>query len=158
MTIGKTSLIMKDREKGPIVTNYRPITCLPLMWKLLMSVLLKRNGLLVDEQKGCKKRSRDMNDQLLIDKMIMRNCKRRSCGLAMAGIDYRKAYDLVPHTWLLKCMNLLGTASNMVTLLKNSMNVSRTDLTSGKHVLGEVRIKEGYFWVTARLLYYLYWP
>ena len=30
---------MKDTEKGPIVSNFRPITCLPLMWKLLTSVL-----------------------------------------------------------------------------------------------------------------------
>ena len=152
MTRGKTSLIMKDREKGPIVNDFRQITCLPLMWKLLTSVLaetmydhLERNGLLVNEQKGCRKRSRGTKDQLLIDKMIMRNCKRRSCGLAMAWIDYRKAYDLVPHTWLLKCTNLFGIASNMVSLLKNSMNMWRTDLTSGKHVFGEVRIKRRIF-------------
>ena len=95
------------------MTNFRPTTCLPLMWKLLTSVLaeaiyehLERNGFLVDEQKGCRKRSRGTKGQLLVDKMIMRNCKRRSCILGMAWSDCRMAYDLVPHTWLLKCMNL----------------------------------------------------
>ena len=152
MTRGKTSLIMKDKEKGPIVSNFRPITCLPLMWKLLTSVLsdamyehLEGKGLLVDEQKGCRRKSRGTKDQLLIDKMVMRSCKRRLCGLGMAWIDYRKAYDLIPHTWLLKCMNMFGLASNMVSLLENSMNTWRTELTSGKNVFGEVPIKRGIF-------------
>ena len=152
MTRGKTSLMMKDTEKGPIVSNFRPITCLPLMWKLLTSVLadamyehLDGKGLLVDEQKGCRRKSRGTKDQLLIDKMVMRSCKRRLCGLGMAWIDYRKAYDLIPHAWLLKCMNMFGVASNMISLLENSMNTWRTDLTSGKSVFGEVRIKRGIF-------------
>ena len=143
---------MKDTEKRPIVSNFRPITCLPLMWKLLTSVLadamyehLDGKGLLVDEQKGCRRKSRGTNDQLLIDKMVMRSCKRRLCGLGMAWIDYRKAYDLIPHTWLLKCMNMFGATSNMISLLENSMNTWRTDLTSGESVFGEVRIKRGIF-------------
>ena len=55
--------------------------------------------------------------------MVMRPCKRRSCGLGMAWIDYRKAYDFAPHTWLLKYMNLFGIAGNRVSLLKNSVNM-----------------------------------
>ena len=38
-----------------------------------------------------------------------------------------------------------GIAGNMVSLLKNSLNMRRTDLTSGKHVFGEVRIRRGIF-------------
>ena len=40
---------------------------------------------------------------------------------------------------------MFGVASNMISLLENSMNTWRTDLTSGKNVLGEVRIKRGIF-------------
>ena len=32
LTRGKTSLLQKDRSKGNVASNYRPITCLPLMW------------------------------------------------------------------------------------------------------------------------------
>ena len=35
-------------------------------------------------QKGCRRKSRGTKDQLLIDKMVMRSCKRRLCGLGMA--------------------------------------------------------------------------
>ena len=35
MTKGKSTLIQKDTRKGTIPSNYRPITCLPIMWKIL---------------------------------------------------------------------------------------------------------------------------
>ena len=35
MTYGRTVLCQKDPAKGNSVENFRPITCLPLMWKLL---------------------------------------------------------------------------------------------------------------------------
>jgi hypothetical protein len=39
MTKGRTCLILKDRSKGGLVSNDRPITCLPLMWKLLTGII-----------------------------------------------------------------------------------------------------------------------
>ena len=36
LTRGRTSLLQKDKSKGNVASNYRPITCYPLMWKLLM--------------------------------------------------------------------------------------------------------------------------
>jgi hypothetical protein len=38
MVKGRTVLIQKDKSKGTVVGNYRPIACLPLMWKLLTSI------------------------------------------------------------------------------------------------------------------------
>ena len=42
MTNGRTELCQKDPVKGNSVENVRPITCLPLMWKL--QVLFQRIG------------------------------------------------------------------------------------------------------------------
>ena len=39
MTYGRTILCQKDPAKGNAVENYRPITCLPLMWKLLTGMI-----------------------------------------------------------------------------------------------------------------------
>ena len=39
LSTGKTALIMRDREIGDDVTNLRPITCLPLMWKIFTGIL-----------------------------------------------------------------------------------------------------------------------
>ena len=57
MTTGRTLLCLKDPKQGCLVSNFRPITCLPLMWKLLTGVLaeelyhpLDENQLLPVEQ------------------------------------------------------------------------------------------------------------
>eukprot|EP00112_Aurelia_sp_Birch-Aquarium-sp1_P022216 Seg6175.2 transcript_id=Seg6175.2/GoldUCD/mRNA.D3Y31 product="hypothetical protein" protein_id=Seg6175.2/GoldUCD/D3Y31 len=42
VTKGRTVLIQKDKSKGIESSNFRPITCLPLVWKLL-------TGLITDE-------------------------------------------------------------------------------------------------------------
>ena len=38
-TKGRTALVQKDKRKGNIASNYRPVTCLPLMWKLLSDLI-----------------------------------------------------------------------------------------------------------------------
>ena len=35
LTRRRTSLLQTDRSNSNVESNYRPITCLPLMWKLL---------------------------------------------------------------------------------------------------------------------------
>ena len=62
MTKGTTVLIQTDQAKGSQVSNYRPIACLPIMWRLFTGILgeklyvhLERNGLLTDDQKGRRK-------------------------------------------------------------------------------------------------------
>ena len=66
-----TVLLLKDKSKGNKVSNYRPITCLPLMWKLLTGTAadeiynhLEGIYLLPEEQKGCRRNSRGSKDQL----------------------------------------------------------------------------------------------
>ena len=152
MTKGRTVLLLKDIKKGNIVSNYRPITCLPLMWKLLTGMIaedmythLEGRGVLPEEQKGCKKGSRGTNDLLYIDQQILREVKRRKKNLATAWIDYKKAYDNVPHSWIQECLRLFGIADNVVSLLDQSMKTWKTELTSGNEVLGEVEIKRGIF-------------
>ena len=39
LTKGRTGLLQKDKSKGNIASNYRPITLFPLMWKLLSGVI-----------------------------------------------------------------------------------------------------------------------
>ena len=152
MTLGKTILCQKDPAKGNEVSNFRPISCLPLMWKLMISILadgmyayLDENSLLPSEQKGCKKRSRGTKDQLLIDQMVLRDCKRRHTSLAMAWVDYRKAYDMVPHSWIVECMEIFGIAENVKEFLTGSMSNWKTKLTSSGEYLGTVNVKRGIF-------------
>ena len=99
LTRGRTLLLQKDKNKGNVANNYRPITCLPLMWKLLASVIadqiyahLDQQKLLQEEQKGCRKASRGTNDLLCIDRAVIKEVKTRNKNLAIVWIDYKKAY------------------------------------------------------------------
>ena len=78
MVTGRTVLIQKDPAKGTKARNYRPIACLPLMWKLFSGIFADRvytqfldNQLRPEEQKWARKKSRRTKDQLLIDKTIL---------------------------------------------------------------------------------------
>ena len=152
MTEGRTVLIQKDPAKGTVASNYRPIACLPLMWKLLTGIFadkiyshLLENNILPDEQKGCRKKSRGTKDQLLIDKTILREVRIRKRCLAMGWIDYRKAYDMVPHSWILEMLKLVKVSDNIGRLIENSMANWSTLLTANGEELGQVRINRGIF-------------
>ena len=100
MTKGKTTLIQKD----PL----RPITWLSMMWKILTAQIreeiyysLTSRGLFPEEQKGCCKRSRGTVKLLYIDQRILNESKTRRKNLAMVCIDYKKAYDMVPQSWII---------------------------------------------------------
>ena len=109
---GTTSLLQKDKSKDKVASSYRPITCLPLMWKLLTGVIadqiyahLDQEKLLPEKQKGCSKGSRGTNDLLDIDRAVIKEVKPRNKNLAMAWIDYKKAYDMVPHSWIIEYLD-----------------------------------------------------
>ena len=79
LTRERPSLLQKDKSKGNVASNYRSITCLPLMWKLLTGVIadqiyahLDEEKLLPEEQKGNRKGSRETNDLLYIDRAVIK--------------------------------------------------------------------------------------
>ena len=79
---GKTTLIQKDPSKETATNNYRPITCLPTMWKILTAQILEEiyyslqsRGLFPEEQKGCRKGSRGTAELLYIDQHILNESK-----------------------------------------------------------------------------------
>ena len=63
----------------------------------------------------------------------------------MAWIGYRKAYDLVPHSWVNQCMEMFGIAENLRTFLQKSMQQWRLSLTANGEDLGEINVKRGIF-------------
>ena len=124
LTKGRTVLCQKDPQKGDAVNNFRPISCLPLIWKLMTGIIsdvmyefLAESDYLPLEQKGCKSKIRGAKDQLLIDKPILRDSKRKHRNLAMAWVDYRKAYDMVPHSWIIESLKLAQVAQNLIEVI-----------------------------------------
>ena len=48
---GRTSLLQKDKSRGNVASNYRPITCLASMWKLLIGVIADQIYAHLDQEK-----------------------------------------------------------------------------------------------------------
>ena len=122
------------------------------MCKLLTGIVseemykhLDEEKLLSDEQKGCRRQKWGTKGQLLIDKMVTRNCRRRLTNLAMGWIDYKKADDMIPHSWILKSLKMFGIASNITALMEKAMEKWNVDLVAGNEELGSVNIRRGIF-------------
>ena len=62
-----------------------------------------------------------MKDQLMLDKAVLQDCKKRRTNVAMAWLDYKKAYDSVPHSWIRKTLEMIGAAKNIKLILKTSL-------------------------------------
>ena len=98
MTKGKTTLIQKDPLKKPPPNNYRPIICLPMMWKILTAQIreeiyysLTSRRLFPKEQKGCYKWSRDTGELLYTDQHNLNESKSYGLGWLQKGIWYGPA-------------------------------------------------------------------
>ena len=119
------------------------------MWNLLTGVIadqiyahLDQGKLLPEEQRGYRKGSRGTNDLLYVDRAVIKEVKSRNKNLAMAWIDYKKAYDMVPHSWIIECLDLFGVAENIRNLLVNSMEKWKVMLCSGNSELGNSALAE----------------
>jgi len=83
LTAGETYLIPKNKNTGN-PKNYRPVTCLPMTYKLITPIIsrcmqkyMDNENLLPKEQKGCSSGTKGCKDQLLISIVILRECRSR---------------------------------------------------------------------------------
>ena len=102
-------------------------------------------GILPEEQKGCKNKSEGTGDRLYINKMLLWEVKRRKKNLAMGWIDYRKAYDVVPNFWVIESLNMMGIVKNVVNFLGKTMMSWGVKLTCGAETFWEIPIKRVIF-------------
>ena len=109
----KDYIYLKRPRKGTARNNYRPLMCLPMIWKMLTVQIreeiyfsLTSRGLFLEEQKGCWKGSRGTGELFYINQLTLNKSKTRQKNLAMAWIDNKKAYDLVPQSWIINCLKI----------------------------------------------------
>ena len=69
----------------------------------------------------------------------------RKKNLTVAWIYYKKALDMVPHSWIVECLGMVGVSEQMKLFLSESMKAWRVDLTCNNQSLGRVDIKRGIF-------------
>lgn len=135
LTQGITYMKPKDTDtKNP--AKYRPITCLPTLYKILTSVLTDKiythctnNNILAEQQKGCAKGSMGCKEQLIIDSIITKQAHTKHRNIYTSYIDYKKAFDSVPHTWLTQILEIYKIHPTITRFLQHTMQNWNTTLT-----------------------------
>ena len=61
----------------------------------------ERNNIITNEQAAGKKGVWGCTEQLLINKTILKEVKRLRRNLVTVWLDYQKAFDSVPHSWMI---------------------------------------------------------
>ena len=106
---------------------------------------LTSHGLFPDEQKRCRKGFRGTAELLYIDQHILNESKTRRKILAMARINYKKAYDMAPQSWILHCLKMYKISQDVKYFIEKTMQTWRVDLTAGGRSLAETKIQRGIF-------------
>ena len=75
---------------------------------------------------------------MFIDKMILRQVRMRNKNLAVAWINYKKAYDMSPHSWIVEYVGMVGVSEQINDLLSDSMKAWKVDLKCNNQSLGGV--------------------
>lgn len=73
----------------------------------------------------------------------------------MCWIDYRKAFDIIPYYWLLKCLDMFKVALNVKGFIARSVISWQADLMAGNVHLGNVKIKRLFFKMIVYRHYYV---
>ena len=66
----------------------------------------KRKIILLANKPQDAKKDPEAQQLLYIDQYILNESKTRRKNLAMAWIDYKKAYDMVPQSWIINCLKM----------------------------------------------------
>ena len=120
-----TILLPKSKETH-FAKNYRPIACLNIQYKLYTNCIntfltdpTERNHIITQEQVAGKKGVWGATEQLLINKNILKEVKVKRRNLYTVWLDYKKAFDSIPHKWLLYALKLAKVPDDLITAIKN---------------------------------------
>ena len=69
----------------------------------------------------------------------------RKKNLAVAWIDYKKACETTPHSWIVECLGMVWVSEQIKHFFSKSMIVWNVDLTCNNQSLGGVDKKRGIF-------------
>lgn len=148
---GNTFLISKGTNSSD-PANFRPITCLSTTYKLLTKVITNRvyhhctiNNIITSEQKGCSRNSMGCKEQLTIDSVLVHQALQSKRNISMGYIDYKKAFDSLPHPYLLQILKTYRIDSNVIRFMEIGMQKWSVRLHLGPNSSPPIPIKCGIF-------------
>ena len=155
LVTGRTTLLPKNADTSK-AKNFRPITCLTTFWKTMTGILatrierhLQANNLLATEQQGARRGSYGTKQQLIINKTILEHAIKARRNLSVTYIDYQKAYDSVPHPWIIETLRTYRISEVIIVFLEHAMKMWEITLVlnheNGTLEVPKIKIKRGIF-------------
>ncbi|XP_014781021.1 uncharacterized protein LOC106876820 [Octopus bimaculoides] len=109
------------RQQG----NYRPIACLNIMYKLYTICLnqffqdhCELNNIVTDEEAGGKKRVWGCTEQISISNVVLSEEGKQHRNFVTVWLDYKKVFDSILHSWLLKCLHLAKVPTTLIATIE----------------------------------------
>ena len=128
----KTLLLPKNKITNQ-AQNYRPIAIQNTMYKVYTAILAEfimeyceENNIITEEQAAGKRGSWGCTDQLLINKMIYDEVTSNRRNLVTVWLDYKKAFDSVPHSWLIRSLEMAKVPEKIILAIRQLMKKWRT--------------------------------
>ena len=91
------------------------------------------NKIVTTEQAGGKKDIWDCLELLMISKMILGEVIKHKRSIVMAWLDYQKAFDAVPHKWVLIVLKLAKVPQLVISAIETLMQKWSTNLHLTSH-------------------------
>ena len=125
LTKAKATVLTKN-ELPKNAKNYRPIACLNSTYKICSSCLnifltnhSSQNNIITLEQAAGKKGIWGYTELLIMNKAVMSEFIKKRQNLFTSSLDYKKAYDLVPHEWLIYALQLAKLPKQLIKAIKH---------------------------------------
>ena len=104
---------------------------------------------MANEQQGGKRGSYGTKKQLILNKTILEHSIKFCRNLSICYIDYQKAYDSVPHPWILETLRTYKINPIIIDFLEHAMSVWEIKLVlrheNGVLEVPNIKIKRGIF-------------
>ena len=87
---------------------------------------IESNNIIPTEQKENSRNTFGTIDQLLINKMIQEDAKKKKKNLSTAWIDYKKPFDWVPHDWIVETLKIHKFDEMTINFIETTMKHWKT--------------------------------
>ena len=95
------------------------------------------------------RKARGCKDYLLLDMLITQKAWKNKSSIAFMWIDYKKAYDSVPHSWIIEVITLYKIHPTIINLFQTSMAnwcvILSLHHTNGTFITDPIHIRNGMF-------------
>ena len=120
------TLLLAKKSNTDRPENYRSTALQNSMYKVYTSILnyflddhCRVNKIIGIEQAAAKRGSWGCTDQLLTNKAIMEEVTSKRKNIVCVWLDHKKAFDTVPHVWLIKALQLAKVPQEIIKAIES---------------------------------------